>query len=360
MRLRSDRDEGETVTRFTLVLVAVLALSELAPARAQFGLGYGGGYSGGYRGGFGVSFGGPRFRVGGFYGFSGGFGGRAFGFAPVAPFGPFGPVGFVPLGAFGFGYPFWGGWSPVFGFGPGFGFAPPTVVVPVPVPVPVPSGDAASGSLPSRNDTTLLPQSVRPGDFLVIAPRKEVTVPEVARVAAAPRPVRPVIAFDPFKPAAAVRAEVPEVDLKKEAARLVRLARTAFAGGDYGRAAEHFERAISADPTDAAAYFWLAQAKFASGHYAEAVARIREGLARDPRWPGTAFDPAALYGDRPERFVVHLLALRKAVTDNPNQATLEFLLGYELWFSGEKAEADKLFRAAEGRLAAPGPIALFK
>ena len=39
---------------------------------------------------------------------------------------------------------------------------------------------------------------------------------------------------------------------------------------------------------------------------------------------------------------------------------LEFLLGYQLWFSGDKMEADKLFRAAEKRLAAPGPIELFK
>jgi hypothetical protein len=43
---------------------------------------------------------------------------------------------------------------------------------------------------------------------------------------------------------------------------------------------------------------------------------------------------------------------------NPGEATLEFLLGYQLWFVGEKVEARKWFDAAERRL--PGPVALFK
>ncbi len=133
-----------------------------------------------------------------------------------------------------------------------------------------------------------------------------------------------------------------------------------FAAGDYGRAAENFARAMAADPADARTYFLQAQAKFAAGQYAEAVARIRDGLARDPKWPAAKFDPTELYGDHPERFFLHLFALKKANAETPNQATLEFLLGYQLWFSGDKAEADKLFRAAEKRLAAPGPIALFK
>ena len=45
---------------------------------------------------------------------------------------------------------------------------------------------------------------------------------------------------------------------------------------------------------------------------------------------------------------------------NPREASLEFLLGYELWFIGEKVEARKWFDLAEKRLPAPGPIALFK
>jgi Flp pilus assembly protein TadD len=157
-----------------------------------------------------------------------------------------------------------------------------------------------------------------------------------------------------------VAAEVPEADPKKEAARLAKLGRDSFAAGDYGRAAEHFDRAATADPGDATLSFLRAQAKFAAGQFAEAVASIRRGLALDPKWPGRAFDPKELYGDKPEKFALHLLALKKALAENPNQATLEFLLGYELWFAGDKPGAEKLFRAAAKRLPAPGPIALFR
>jgi hypothetical protein len=346
------------VARFTLVALALLGLSELAPARAQFVYGpvplygYSGGYSYSYRSGFGFSFGGPRVRVSGF---AGGFVSRsafyappvAFGFAPFAPFAPFGD-------------PFFGGWGP--GFAPVGPFGAPAVIVPVPVPVPVPVIGANVADPDPDRLLDLVPRGARPTDFLVIAPKKEVTVPEVTRVAVVPRPGPggPRIPFDPFRPEAPVKAEVPDADPKKEAARQTALGRAAFAGGDYGRAAEHFERATSADPADAPAYFFHAHAKFASGQYAQAVARLRDGLARDPRWPASKFDPTALYGDKPERFVLHLIALKKAHADNPNEATLEFLLGYQLWFSGDKADADKLFRAAEKRLAAPGPIALFK
>jgi hypothetical protein len=368
------------MTRLILAVVAVLSLSELTPARAQFlfapHYAYRGGYSYSYRRGFGFAVGGPQFRVGGF---SGGFVTRSaffspLGFRPFGPFGPFGPIGFNPVG-FGFGNPFWGGWGPGFGaFGFG-GFVPPVVTVPVPVPVvvggnfPNPDGVAFGGNLPPEEDRTLLPKK----DYLVIAPKK-ITAPEVAPGEPVPIPLplplpkpkpkpkvpAPPMAFDPFKVPAKVKAEVAEADPKKEAARLVNLARESFAAGDYGRAGENFERAVTADPTDAMTYFLLAQAKFAAGQFAEAVTQIRKGLARDTKWPTKAFDPTKLYGERPERFVLHLFALKKALNENPTEATLEFLLGYELWFSGDKMEAEKLLRSAEKRLPAPGPIALFK
>src|SRR5262249_14422526 len=155
-------------------------------------------------------------------------------------------------------------------------------------------------------------------NFVVIAPKNEGVFPEVPRVAPVPKP--PKVAIDPLKPPGKVFAEMPEDDPKKEAARLTRLARESFAAGDFGRAAENFDRAIAADPTDPKAYFLHAQAKFAAGQYAEAVSRIREGLARDPKWPNAPFDPTELYGDRPERFVLHLLALKKTLGENPGEA----------------------------------------
>ena len=39
---------------------------------------------------------------------------------------------------------------------------------------------------------------------------------------------------------------------------------------------------------------------------------------------------------------------------------LEFLLGFQLWFVGEKPEARKRFDTAAKRLGDPGPVGLFK
>lgn len=337
------------MTRFVVAACAALGLAGFAPARAQFtcgplcGPGYRfGGYSYSFRSGFGFSVGGPHFRVSGF---SGGFVTRAAYFAPplvpVAPFGPFGPVGFVPA------YP-----------GP-FGFGP-TVVVAPPVVLGggfVPDFDLPAAAVPPRNDAVVFPRGAKESDFLVIAPRRG-AIPEVPRVAA--RGPGPRIDFDPFREPVRVEQDRPDPDPKKEAARQVALARAAFAAGDYGRAADHFERASTSDPADARLPFLRAQALFASGQYADAVARIRDGLGRDPKWPASGFDPAEVYGGHPDRYAAHLDALKKAVTDNTGQPVLEFLLGYQLWFGGARVEAEKLFRAAEKRLTAPGPIGLFK
>ncbi|MCI0705706.1 MAG: tetratricopeptide repeat protein [Planctomycetia bacterium] len=372
--------------RFVLVVGVLVGLSELTPARAQFVVGgFPAGYSSSYsyRSGFGFSFSSSRVRV---RGFAGGFSSRSvfvspspfFGFptvpiypygqfVPVGPFGTVGrfpPVGFAPVGfgsfygGYGWGPGYWGSGY----WGGGYGaFGPPVIVVPQPViiggNVPDPNAGAVAGGPPNAE---LFPKGARPGDFLVIAPQKPATIPEVTRVASVAE-VRPApIPFNPFVRPAPANVERPEADPKREAARLVKLAQGSFASGDYGRAAEHFTRALASDPDDARTYFLLAQARFASGQYADAVTRIREGLAHNPNWPSSAFNPAELYGANPARFDAHLTALRKTIADNPGQATLEFLLGYQLWFRGEKAEAEKFFRAAEKRLAVPGPIALFK
>lgn len=309
------------MSRFVLVVASVLALSELSPAGAQyFGApfpvaGYAHSH---YRSGFGFSVGGPNLRISGF---AGGYATRSVAYGPA----------FAPV------------------YGPGFApvFGPPVVVVAVPVQVQVPVPVVIGGNANPRNDDVLFPRGARPDDFLVIAPRGggAVRQPEPQ-----PRPL-----FDPDRD---VRVEAAEADPKKEAERRVRLGRAAFAEAAYGRAAEHFEKATASDPTDAGIYFLHAQAKFASGEYADAVAQIRDGLARDRRWPESAFNPAAMYGDA-RQFAKHLTDLRKAAADNPT-VTLEFLLGYQLWFGGEKAEADRVFRAAERRLMDPGPFALFK
>jgi hypothetical protein len=209
------------------------------------------------------------------------------------------------------------------------------------------------------------PRGARPGQFMVISPRKALpvagrVVPEVDRVAAVPVPRPPAIRFDPFAKRERVVAEVREADPAKEAVRLVALGRAAFEAGEYGRAVEQFERASAVDPKFAVPHFLKGQSAFAAGRYADAVSAIRTGLGLDPALPASSFDPKEPYGANVAAFATHLAELRKAVAANPGEPTLEVLLGFQLWFVGEKPEARKWFDTAAKRLGDPGPVGLFK
>jgi len=374
--------------RYPLFLtVLVLGLTDARPARAQFIVGsvcppaFAGNFV--VAGGFGFSYYRPGLRV---VGFAGGFGTRSVFVTPVAPLFPVVPPivpvlppvaqwtpwgwtpGFLPAG-WGVG-PGWGwgvgpGWG--WGVGPGWGWwnPAPRIVVPPILLADHSTGDAdrgvvaAAGRMPRRT-----PDPTPPGDFLVISPKRETPAigtitPEVTRVAAI-RPQRVVIPFDPFAPPRITAIDTPDPDPLKEAARLLQRGRAAFAAGEYGQAAEQFERAADADPKSATPHFLRAQALFAAGSYTEAVVAIRRGLERDPTWPTSSFDPKEPYGANPAAHAEQLAELRRVVAANPGEPTLEFLLAYQLWFIGEKAEARKWLTAAEKRLASPGPIALFK
>lgn len=349
-----------------VVLSAALTFVDAAPARGQFVPVC----PPAYRHplavrGFGFPFQGP-----GFYGagFAGGFYSRS---VFVAPFGP--PWSVVPpistLTPF--------GWAPGFlpagwGVGPGWGLNPPLVVVQPPI---VLAGGNAERNVDDQNPALAfeelprpidpLPRGARPDQFFVISPRKNFPDPGrlnggVDRVAAAPQPRVPAFRFDPFAKRVKVEAEVRHAEPAKEAARLVTLGRAAFEAGEYGRALEQFERASAAEKKLAAPHFLKGQAAFAAGRYADSVAAIRAGLELDPAFPASPFDPKEPYGANAAAFAAHLAELRKAVTANPGEPTLQFLLGYQLWFVGEKAESRKWFDLAANRLAAPGPVGLFK
>ncbi len=129
-----------------------------------------------------------------------------------------------------------------------------------------------------------------------------------------------------------------------EAARQVQLAQTAFAADEYGRAIERLTEAIKARPTEPLSHFLLAQVRIARGEYAEAMMALRDGLKLTPEWPASAFTPKPLYAGKPAKFDDHLRELRAAVAERPDDATLQFLLAHELWFTGGRDEATKLFR----------------
>ncbi len=328
------------MARMALAAAVVLGLAGFAPARGQFW----GGPAFGYRAGFGVAV--PGFRAGwythGFYA------------APVLP-----SVGWWP--AYGPGYgPGYG--NPFFLPPPGGAYPfpyPPVIVVQQPVVVIGGTGSADTNVAPAGGFApaalNVPPPGAKQGDYLVISPRKDrqaigqggYIAPVIDRVAPPPMPVKPP-AFDSFaaKPVGAKNTDRPEADPAAESARQVRLGRAAFAAEEYGLAADHFDRAAQAKPEDPLPLFLRAQAHFAAGRYADAVADIRDGMKKAPDWPAAKFDPKELYGPAADRFEAHLAALRKAVAANPADPALAFLLGYELWFTGDRPAAMQLFRDA--------------
>jgi hypothetical protein len=307
----------------------VLVLLGAAPASAQFvyGPGFGGGFS--YRGHHGA--------MRGSFGFSTYY--RGFFAGPIVTY-SFGP----PIVAF--------------GAGPGFGnpfFLPPPIfdtnVVPVANNLPGPPPPA-----PIRNPNNAAPAITRSGGFLIITPRSAdaraeapgTISPKVDRVASPPAKP-PVLRFDPLAAEKAIgKTEIADVDPAAEAARQIKLAREAFALGEYGEAIERFDRAIKTNASGVEVLFLRAQAQFAAGDYAAAVASIQIGLKVNPEWPAARFLPAEMSGRA--RFDMQLAELKNAFAAQTNEASLQFLLAYQLWFSGERAEATKLFRKLRDQL----------
>lgn len=334
-----------TLPGLAIALTVLLADSRPADAQVVYGpVGYRNYYSFNR---FGWGWSGPGFAYGGFY--------RS---ATVTPVPVYGPVAVGPWGTFGgvyFNpYPTWGG---------------PTVVQ---QPIVIVQAGAGRGGGPGfgggfnrfRNDNQPdLPEDLpdipaRPrGDFLVIKPQVEGLRRPPAEPERRPEPGRvfPRPAGGGF---GREFANIPQ-DPKALALFHVRLAREAFAIEQYGRAAERLQDAITATPADPVPYFLLAQARTATGDYSGAVAAIRDGLRRDPDWPTTTFRLHEIYGLFPGRFDAHLDELKRALASHPDDPTLAFLLGYHLWFLGEKPEAAKLFRRAVDRVKDPAIIERF-
>ena len=310
-------------------------------ADAQFAVGFGGGYH--YRTGFG--FGGRHFGLGGFFGASYSYGFRTytgfggFGWSPYLPYYA-APLGYNPFGY----YPFTGFSPPVLGWGVP-GWAPPVVVVAAP---PLVQAVARPPDPP--------PAPVDEKNFIAIRPGKG-----APKIVAAPPPPQP-LPEQPPPPPARPRVDAAgdrKADPKAEMVRQVELAKAAAEAEEYGRAAERLAAAIGAKPDEPLPYFLLAQVRFARGEYAEAVAAIRDGMKWAPDWPTAPFRPKALYGPHPERFDTHLADLRRAYADNPNDPAVGFLLGYELWFTGERDEAARLFRRVTGQVRDNGIVERF-
>lgn len=237
---------------------------------------------------------------------------------------------------------------------------PPVIVAPVPIviqiPQPQPQPVIQLGGGPAQADARQFDED----NFFVIRPRPQGAEPAGPRrpplplARPNPRPLEAEPGLPPRRPLA-VQPE-PEANPQRESERLSKLGRDAFADGLYGLAIERFRRAIKLSPDNAEAYFDLSQAYFAVGKYRQAVATIAEGLKHDADWPDRRFDPRVLYGPNQAEFIAHLGDLRTLLAADPNDPGLLFLLGHQLWFSGDRVGAEAVFRKAANRATDPTMI----
>jgi TolA-binding protein len=119
-----------------------------------------------------------------------------------------------------------------------------------------------------------------------------------------------------------------------------------FEMGSYSRAAEKFEEAARNFPDDATPRFFQAQALFASGQYAQAVSQLKTALKINPQWVHVDFDMRSLYKE-PDEMVRQITRLAPRLKANPLDRDSLFLLGFELFTSGEKEKAKAVFEQAE-------------
>jgi tetratricopeptide (TPR) repeat protein len=244
---------------------------------------------------------------------------------------------------------------PPFFFGANPYFPPPVIITPqiiVQQPVVV-----QQPIVQARADVPVEPVKVsNPERFIVIQPgapannaggnpaRVEKPVKEVdLGVRPAELPLAPRRASNPLA----------EADQRNEDGR------AAFARGEYGRALEHFRRAVLIAPAESTGYFLLSQAQFAAGKYDEAVGSITLGVDLRRDWPMSRFDSRALYKQNGAAFDFHVRNLRAALEELPDDPRLLFLLGVELWFDDRRAEAGPLFQKAARFARDPTPILAF-
>lgn len=111
-----------------------------------------------------------------------------------------------------------------------------------------------------------------------------------------------------------------------------------FQSGKYMAAADHFREATRLQASDPTPYFMLGQSLFAARRYDEAALAIRRGLQVNPEWLEAEFDMRTLYGDESQP-LTQLADLAGRLQANPLDREILFLLGYELFVTGEKEKA---------------------
>lgn len=111
-----------------------------------------------------------------------------------------------------------------------------------------------------------------------------------------------------------------------------------FKQGDYHAAVDAFRLATEADHGDAASRIYAGHTLFAVGRYRDGVRFLRRAFQLQPRITYLNYDIRNDYSD-PADFDRQLEALRKALALAPNDPDRLFMLGYVLYYTGQRGEA---------------------
>jgi len=112
----------------------------------------------------------------------------------------------------------------------------------------------------------------------------------------------------------------------------------AFEVGDYNAATTRFHDAMQLAPEDIVMPFAYTQALFAGGRYQEAAEALREALLKSSPEQEGVFYPRGLYSDE-SVLNKQIEQLAEVVRQNPVDALLRLLLGYQLLGTGKLDES---------------------
>lgn len=134
--------------------------------------------------------------------------------------------------------------------------------------------------------------------------------------------------------------------LDREAAA-IRRGDASMRAGQFRQAREAYEEALEANPRSPVARFALAHAETALGHFTAAGAELLAALRDNPGWTGSGLDLKDVFPPGKELSEVIDRVRQSADLELPpnDKGELELLLGYLLWFTGEREKARTAFAA---------------
>ena len=120
-------------------------------------------------------------------------------------------------------------------------------------------------------------------------------------------------------------------------------ARDAFKAGDYAKALQLDQQAITQMPNDTSLHEFLALVYFAQGKYDKAAEPLYAVLSVGPGWDWTTL--SGMYPDV-ETYTRQLRALEASIKANPDSAPPRFVLAYQYLAQGHDADAIAQLKAA--------------